>query len=51
MSSRKFQVVNEQGTITVPKDLWTAKKWKHGTQLEFNFGPKGEIIIEEAKIA
>ena len=47
---RKLQCSNVgQYTITVPTAIAAGKGWKHGTLLEFKFGSKGEVILDEAK--
>ena len=38
-----------QAVITIPRAIVKAKKWKAGTELDFVFGPHGEVILEETK--
>ncbi|MCX6695841.1 MAG: hypothetical protein NTU61_06055 [Candidatus Altiarchaeota archaeon] len=38
-----------QATLTIPKLIVDAKGWTQGTKLNFRFGSKGELILEEKK--
>ena len=53
MKAYKLQVKKvgdtNQGIVTIPKTIWEGKGWKNGTPLNFKFGTKGEVVIEEAK--
>jgi hypothetical protein len=48
VNTMKLQISNVgQATLTVPKAIVEGKSWKHGQELVFKFGPRGEVILEE----
>ena len=45
----KLQEVNEQYTITLPRELVEKKGWKKGQTLVIGFDQNGDILLLEGK--